>query len=352
MDVYKEWLGIPEGQRPPDHYELLRVVKFEDDAEKIRAHYKKLNAHVRKYATGQYSVQSQELLNELAKAMLCLTDTDRKRDYDESLGREVPPETDDYGRQPILDVLTRQGKISRDQKREIEEFADRRGLTHRDAVVQMKLADPVTAAKALAVQLGYSYVDLEDMLPEDDMLDRVPRQQVKQYSFIPLFIDDGQLLVASIDQLEHELEEELRLRYDVPVRPVIAAPRAINQAIAQFYAPGMRDEAKVTTAQPANGKGGKKTAAKKEAPKQSGAARRAAASVPFSQLPPEVQKQRKQYGMLFMCWSVILPMAPQILKSINPMLAAQIPVGFIPNVIFAALVAAGTTYWVTQKYWK
>ena len=87
LDVYKSWLGIPDGPRPPGHYELLRLVEFEDDPEKIRANYKKLNAHVRKYASGQYSVRSQELLNELAKAMLCLTDPERKREYDESRGR-------------------------------------------------------------------------------------------------------------------------------------------------------------------------------------------------------------------------------------------------------------------------
>ena len=87
MDFYKEWLGIPDGPRPPDHYELLRLKQFDDDTAKVRANYKKLNAHVRKYATGQYSVPSQELLNEIAKAMLCLTDPERKRDYDESLGR-------------------------------------------------------------------------------------------------------------------------------------------------------------------------------------------------------------------------------------------------------------------------
>ena len=78
LDVYKSWLGIPEGPRPPGHYELLRLVEFEDDPEKIRANYKKLNAHVRKYASGQYSLRSQELLNELAKAMLCLTDPERQ----------------------------------------------------------------------------------------------------------------------------------------------------------------------------------------------------------------------------------------------------------------------------------
>ena len=90
IDVYKEWLGIPADVRPPDHYTLLRLVMFEDDAEKVRANYRKLNAHVRKYATGQYLLRSQELLNELAKAMLCLTDPDGKVEYDRSLGREAP----------------------------------------------------------------------------------------------------------------------------------------------------------------------------------------------------------------------------------------------------------------------
>ena len=71
IDVYKEWLGIPEGDRPPNHYTLLRLVLFEDDIEKIRGNYRKLNGHVRRYATGQYLKQSQDLLNELAKAMLC-----------------------------------------------------------------------------------------------------------------------------------------------------------------------------------------------------------------------------------------------------------------------------------------
>lgn len=355
MDFYKEWLGIPEGPRPPDHYELLRVVRFEDDAEKIRAHYKKLNAHVRKYATGQYSVQSQEILNEMAKAMLCLTDVERKRDYDESLGRELPPEKDDYGRQPILDVLCRQNDITRDQKREIEEFADRRGLSHRDAVVQMKLVPAEKAARALAVQLGFPFIDMEDMLPEDDTLDLVPRQLVKQHSFIPLFIDDGQLLVATVDQLDHELEEELRLRYDAPVRTVIAAPRAINQAVAKYYAPGARDEAKVVTAVKTPAKGTKSAGKAKTANAgntKSGTKTAKAANTAFSDLPPLEQQKRKQLGMIFICWSFILPMSPQIMKSFSPLLAAQIPIGLIPNIVVAVLAGAGVSWWVTQKYWK
>jgi hypothetical protein len=342
MDVYKDWLGIPNGPRPPDHYELLRCRRFEDDIEKIRAHQKKLGAHVKKYATGQYMLQSQQLLNEMARAMICLTDPDRKREYDEGLGREFEAKRDEFGRQPLLDVLVAQGKISKDQKREVEQFSTARGLTERDAVVQMKLVGPEAAAQALAIQLGFSHVDLDDMLPEDDVLDSVPRALVKKHTFLPLFIDDGRLLIACIDQPEHELEEELRLRFDAPVRPVIATPRAVNQAIAKYYAAGARDESKAAATVSAKGK-----AARTSAPAKSKGPRRN-----WDQLTPEEQQQKKQIGYIAMCWTVILCMAPQILWGIGLLTAPLFGMDIWSCIGLAILVGGGMAWWVTQRYWK
>lgn len=289
IDVYKDWLGIPEQFRPPNHYQLLRLVDFEDDPDKIQAHYKKLNGHVRKYATGQYSIESQDLLNELAKAMLCLTDTGRKREYDESLGREFD-ESDLDGELTIGEILVRDGKLSRDQLSEVEEFADRRGLTIRDAVVQMKLVDADSSARAMAEELGRPFVDLNELLPDDAVLDQVPRNVVKRHAIIPLFVDDDLLLVACRDEPEPELEDEIRLRFGIPMRAVIATPLSVNQAIAKYYAPGVRDEA----ASDANvagkkSKGEKKAAADK--PKRK------------SEMSAEELRQQKMIGIIILCWS-------------------------------------------------
>lgn len=348
IDVYKEWLGIPESvPRPPDHYQLVRVAQFEDDTQKIRNNYKKLNAHVRKYATGKYLTESQDLMNELAKAMLCLTDPERKRDYDESLGREFEPERDEFGRQPLLDVLVGQGQITKEQKREVEEYASARGLTERDSVVQMKIVQPDVAAQALAIQLGLSYVDLEDMLPEDDILDQVPRHLVKKHTFLPLFIDDDKLLIACVDEPSHKLEDELRLRYGVPVRPVIATPRSINQAIAKYYAPGTRDEAVSQQVETASAKSEKEARPKKA--KKAASARRSIDDLTESQ-----QEQRKQIGILMICASVFLPMLPSLLSVFFPQLKLFMMgnpwVGYIPYLTL--LTAPATIWWVTQQYWK
>jgi len=349
MDVYLDWLGIPEGPRPPDHYELLRCVRFEDDTEKIRAFYKKLNAHVRKYATGQYSERSQTLLNEMAKAMLCLTDPERKREYDEGLGREFEQQRDEFGRLPFLDVLVKQQRISRDQKKEVDDYARRTGLTDRDAVVQLKFAGPEHAAQALALQLGYSYVDLDDMLPEDAILDAVPKSLVRKHTFLPLFIDDGRLLVAFVDQPGHELEEELQLRYGVPVRTVITTPRAVNQAIAKHYAPGARNEA----AELIPDKSGKKSAAKSSAGGTKTKAKARGPKLPFEHLPPEEQQHRKQIGYIALCWSVIVGMLPQILNmtGVTPT-GTLFGLGWWACSAISIVLAGGVYAWLALKYWK
>ncbi len=297
LDVYKEWLGIPEGPRPPDHYALLRLVQFEDTPDKIRANYKKLNAHVRKYATGQYSVRSQELLNELAKAMLCLTDVERKREYDLEQGRTFDAELPG-GRKLMETLLVEQKHIAVGQLKEAKEYADKAGLELRDALVQMKMVDPAVAAQALASERGLPYVDLSDMLPDDDILDQVPKATVKQHSILPLFIDDDVLLVASVDLIQHEVEEELRLRFNMPVRTVMTTPLAITQGIAKYYAPGVRNEAVL--------KGGKATSAK-------GGGNAAAPTKTAAKAPPprrgrvteEEKKQQKSIGVIIICWSFI-----------------------------------------------
>lgn len=301
IDVYKEWLGIPADVRPPDHYTLLRLVMFEDDAEKVRANYRKLNAHVRKYATGQYLLRSQELLNELAKAMLCLTDPDGKVEYDRSLGREAPA-VDESETRTVLQYLVARSLIKRGQVSEIEHFAEARGLSHRDAVIQMKLVEPPDACRALAAELRLSYADLEDMLPDDSVLDRIPRRVVKRHSCLPLFEDRGCILVACSDEPSHELEEEIRIRCGVPMRAVLAVPRSINQAIAKYYAPGMREEAaEDVPAKSANSKEAK--SGKPEKTVQKPAAKEVRSkSAPLTE---DQKRERLMITAIATCWSII-----------------------------------------------
>ncbi|MFN8855372.1 MAG: hypothetical protein ACK50P_07395 [Planctomycetaceae bacterium] len=303
IDVYKEWLGIPEGPRPPDHYALLRLKQFDDEIDRIRANYKKLNGHVRRYATGQYLDESQALLNEMAKAMLCLTDHDRKREYDETLGREFPEE--ESGPRTMDQVLVSQKHITRDQAREAVEYADRSGLEVRDAFVQLKMVPPEVATQALAQELGLSYVDLSDVTPDDEVLDQVPRKVVRQYSVLPLFLDEGTLLVACVHQIDHVVEDELRLRFDgAAIRTVLVAKQSLDEAIARYYAAGVRQEPGTkTAAKGATAEKATETKAKEKASKPEPAPKAAP-----KKLQPKSEdeiRQNKQLFIIAICWSIV-----------------------------------------------
>lgn len=82
FDPYHRWLGIPAEEQPANYYRLLGLVAFEADPEVIRDGAERQMAHVRRYALGPRVAISQKILNELGRAKSCLTDPERKGQYD------------------------------------------------------------------------------------------------------------------------------------------------------------------------------------------------------------------------------------------------------------------------------
>ena len=85
FDPYHKWLGIPPDEQPPDHYRLLGVARFEQDADVIDAAANQRMAYLQDMATGQYTDQSQALLNEISVARRCLLNPQARSEYDATL---------------------------------------------------------------------------------------------------------------------------------------------------------------------------------------------------------------------------------------------------------------------------
>jgi hypothetical protein len=232
IDVYRDWLGITEPARPLDHYLLLKLKRFEDSVEKIRSNYRQLNAHVRKYAAGEFGPRSQALLNELAKAMLCLTDSQRKAEYDATHGRTTKQEG---GRRAIELILLASKVITQDQLAKARKFSDAVGLPLRDTLLQQRMAEPEVIMQAFAESEGLPYLDLADIEPDAELIPKVPIPTARQHLCIPVMVDDNTLLMASPNPLSPDVEDDLRLRFGIPIRTVLCTPAAANARIAQFY---------------------------------------------------------------------------------------------------------------------
>jgi hypothetical protein len=107
FNPYRIWLGIPFKDQPPTHYRLLAIELFEDNIDVIRDAAEQRMAHVRTYHLGQQMALSQQILNELAAAKVCLLDPQAKAEYDQALrtkldrasGAAIPPQA---RKRPVL----------------------------------------------------------------------------------------------------------------------------------------------------------------------------------------------------------------------------------------------------------
>jgi hypothetical protein len=187
-----------------------------------------MNAHVRKFASGEYAAESQRLLNELAKAMLCLTDARRKGDYDASLGRA---EGGSAKKRTLEQILLGRKVIEPAQLEKARNYANAVGLEIRDALVQQKMAKPEIVMQAYAESVGLPYVDLAEMVIDPELVAKVPVVTARHHSCVPVIVDEGQLLMASPNPLAPDVEDDLRLRIGMPVRSVLCTATGVNDAI-------------------------------------------------------------------------------------------------------------------------
>ena len=239
IDVYKEWLKIEAPNRPLNYYQLLKFNRFEDDPAVIRNRYRELNAYVRKFATGDFIEESQALLNELAKAMLCLTDAERKAEYDFSLGRkQAAAETSASGRRTFEGIVVEEKLATPEQLKKAKGFSDAVGVPLHQALLQQKTADPERIMMAYAESEGLPFVNLEDVPVDEYYAPQIEPATARQHSFVPVMADMGKLILASPEPLSLDVEDELRLIFDMPTRCAICTPQQVNAAIEKYYPRG------------------------------------------------------------------------------------------------------------------
>jgi len=105
FDPYHSWLGIRPEEQPPNHYRLLGVQPFEDNADAIENAADQRMAHLRTFQTGKRAEHSQALLNEVAAAKLCLLKPERKAKYDKQLRAELEPEVAEPEPVPVVPAI-------------------------------------------------------------------------------------------------------------------------------------------------------------------------------------------------------------------------------------------------------
>ncbi len=338
IDVYKDWLQIAETNRPLSYYQLLKLKPFEDNSGIIRKQYRQLNAHVRKYATGEFGEESQQLLNELAKAMLCLTDQERKSEYDASLGRKGA--STPRRRRSLEDILLLNKIVPEERMKQIKNYADTLGIDLQQAVLQQKVAQPEIVMLAYAESIGLPFISLDDVGVDEAIAPQINPNTARQHSFVPVMTDHGQLILASPTPVNPDVEEELRMLFEMPVRCAICTPSQINDAIAKYYpkdAVQMVAKGGKTDAAPAAKTAAKKSKAKKSEEEED--------DEPVGPLSPEAQKVRLQSTIIAFCMSIMVVGVGSTLTGYG----AKTPVLVYGAAVLIGCVASGIAWMVLSK---
>ncbi|HYW78662.1 MAG TPA: hypothetical protein VE890_03760 [Thermoguttaceae bacterium] len=82
-------MGIPPEEQPPHHYRLLGIRLFESNADVIANAADSRMIHLKTFQSGQYSALSQQLLNAVSTAKLCLLNPQSKAAYDGQLQQAI-----------------------------------------------------------------------------------------------------------------------------------------------------------------------------------------------------------------------------------------------------------------------
>ena len=106
-DFYTQWLGVPPGQRPPDHYTLLGVERFCQDLDAVeraaRAQLRRLDEYAL-HPDWDTRDAVQDMMNEVARARMCLVHPEKRGAYDEELAAKLGvavPGAADRAEQPL-----------------------------------------------------------------------------------------------------------------------------------------------------------------------------------------------------------------------------------------------------------
>lgn len=137
----------------------------------------------------------------------------------------------------ITGVLKRTGLLTDEQIHTVlDAKTDTPSIIRR--VVETGIAPEEKFLQALAGTLGLSYVRLNDLTVEKEILALLPAKVVFQHNVIPLSLEKDVLMVAVNDPFDSALTDVLRLVSGKRVRLALCPAGDIARAINQFYGVG------------------------------------------------------------------------------------------------------------------
>ena len=118
---------------------------------------------------------------------------------------------------------------------DIKNQADAAGERVLDKLVEQKLISNDMIAHATAVIIGVPYVELKNIVIDQDILSRIPLEASSRIKAVPLGEKDGLLNVAMVDVTNVQATDYISNLINQPIRVWMSSERGIDEVLEQYH---------------------------------------------------------------------------------------------------------------------
>ncbi len=139
-------------------------------------------------------------------------------------------------RKLLGEVLVESGLITEAQLGDAMELQKQSKERLGRVLIGMGVGTEKDIAKAIARQLGLEFVDLDDVVPDEQALLVLPEHLARRYQLIPLGVDNGKLRLGMVDPLDVVAIDDVRRQLRQEIAPVVISHDGFLRVLNQYPA--------------------------------------------------------------------------------------------------------------------
>jgi type IV pilus assembly protein PilB len=154
---------------------------------------------------------------------------------------ESAPSADELRGRRIGRILTKMGKVTRDQVQEALQLqSQQRRVPIGQLLIELGYATQEDVNAGLAAQSGMETLDLESLEIQEEVIESIPPEMAQAYQVLPLKLDkkSNSLTVALKDPNNFRAVDDLQMLMGFNVKPVVADPAQVEKLIRRHYGGG------------------------------------------------------------------------------------------------------------------
>ena len=133
-------------------------------------------------------------------------------------------------------LLINEGLVTQEQVKLARETQT--GVRIDQALVKLGVVTEDAVLKAVASELGMDYIDLKDIQVDTELLTKFPTSSIYRHSLLPLYRQNGHVVVATGDPLNLEGLDELSTMTGLRLEPVLTRSGELNNRINELLGVG------------------------------------------------------------------------------------------------------------------